>query len=136
MNQATPKTESQVMADKQHILFDGYPESPPFEPHPNEGIFWHYDKELNFGCWVMNQSKRPMKVPKSLEKAVKYQGHKDIYMSPLPLHKARVPNSFRAHFLWYVNEEGIGQYTYYTRTRQEDGSFKGSFLFMTMIDQD
>lgn len=118
---------------KRNLLYPGYPQHAPFKSHPSENLYWYYNEEKNFGCWVLNQYKKPMFLPPSQEEVVKSKEHKLKYRSPLPLHEVKVPNCFRAHMTWYVDKEGFGQYVYYTRTRQDDGTFLGEFLFMTVL---
>lgn len=102
-------------------LYDGYPSNPPFIPEEYENIIWYYNKKENWGCWIQREAKGPMLVPRSLDQAIFLPVKEDstypkIYKSPVPLHSAEVPNSFRAHMAWCVDEKGWGQYVFLSRS--------------------
>mgnify|MGYP006961607172 CR=1 FL=1 len=103
--------------------YPGYPEIAPFKTEPYENLHWYYNANEGWGCWIQNEYQRPMVVPEGLNQAVFFPLNEDdplfgqIYRSPVPLHKADVPNSFRAHMTWYINYEGWGQYVYLSRIR-------------------
>lgn len=133
----TKKTNEHMQRLNQ--LYDGYPVKAPFIPEEEEQLQWYYNEKEKWGSWILNICSRPMTVPVNLEKATMYpvshsnnQAERLVYRSPIPLHQAEVPNSFRAHMTWYIDENGWGQYVYYTRVKDDkSGKFKGRILFIT-----
>jgi hypothetical protein len=120
-------------------LYPGYPEKPPFEPEDYEELKWYHNESEGWGCWVENLYKGPLMIPKSFEDAKRLPGmnnedpyYKGYYRSPIPLHCSDVPNSFRAHMTWHVNENGYGQYVYVSRKRNpETGRFESKHISVT-----
>jgi hypothetical protein len=118
-------------------IFPGYPEQPPFKAEDYEEIQWYHDTEAGFGCWIQNYYTRPMPIPSSIKKAVKYPIDKHepaygkVYRSPIPFHAPEVPNSFLAHMVWVIDENGWGQYQYYPRTKDpETGKYMRRYLII------
>lgn len=123
--------------DREHVaerdkLYDGYPEHPPFEPYEDENMYWHYDCELNVGCWIINDYNKPMLVPKTYKEAIKYPGDNFKYKSPIPLHDMQLPNVYRGRLVWYIDEKGFGKYYFYVRYSLDDGSQKGKLSHISV----
>jgi hypothetical protein len=86
-----------------------YPLQPDF-PSKREDASWYVSPCGTYGCWIINQYKKPLPFPSSLERAEK-GWNKKVYRSPIPLHDHKTSLSLASKMAWVVDEEGYGQYT-------------------------
>lgn len=81
----------------------------PDVPAKREDAIWYVDPDKKFGCWVVNKS--PQKFIAIDNFAIVQQGWTDrVYKSPYPLHDHGSSLSLSSRMVWYVDEEGYGQY--------------------------
>lgn len=91
-----------------------YPEAPDyFVWLQNKEIYWYKGKDefsgKEFGCWILNHSKRLLPVVKSRTEAV-MGWTKNVYKSPVPLHDHKASNSLLSSVCWYISKDGFGQF--------------------------
>lgn len=93
---------------------ESYPKAPQFPLWLRvEGVYWYngIDKQtgIEFGCWVLNKSLKPLKVVNTKEEAIK--GWADnVYKSPVPLHHHNASENLLATVCWCIAEDGYGMY--------------------------
>lgn len=85
-----------------------YSNEPDF-PNSRDNAVWYISKCTTYGCWIVNNYKKPLPVPTSFEVAKKGWA-KRVYKSPVPLHDHESPLSLTSIIAWIVDEEGYGQY--------------------------
>jgi hypothetical protein len=81
----------------------------PDEPVNREDAVWFLSPCMNYGCWIVNNSKQKLyAVSSSFSKRLPDEVR--VYKSPYPLHNHHAPITFASKVAWYVNEEGYGVY--------------------------
>lgn len=89
-----------------------YPLQPDFPSKRNDAI-WYVSPKKDFGCWIINKSKRKLvSLPKDDE--LEYGWGKNVYKSPIPFHDHKASLSLASKMAWYIDEEGFGQYVLLT----------------------
>lgn len=85
-----------------------YPLQPDF-PSKNPNAVWYVSPDQKYGCWIVNEYKKPLEIPTSIETAVKGWANK-VYKSPVPLHNHKTSLSLASKIAWYIDKDGYGQY--------------------------
>ncbi|MEG6533730.1 hypothetical protein NSQ82_20565 [Caldifermentibacillus hisashii] len=98
----------ELIGKKKDMSQSLYPLKPDFSSK-REDAYWYVSPDGNFGCWVINDYKKPFKIPSSIDKAEKGWSYR-VYKSPIPLHDHKTPISLASKVAWYIDEEGYGQY--------------------------
>ena len=81
----------------------------PDEPANREDAIWFLSPCMNYGCWIVNNSKQKLyAVPSSLSNSLPDEVR--VYKSPYPLHNHNAPIPLASKVAWYVNKEGYGVY--------------------------
>ncbi|MFF0828861.1 hypothetical protein ACFYU8_18445 [Brevibacillus sp. NPDC003359] len=110
-------TMSKQLEMRLNQSYPGYPENAPFTPESYENLHWYYNSQEQWGCWIQSEYKGLMIVPGKLSQVKSFPlDSSNSYRSPVPLHKADVPNSFRAHMAWFIDANGWGRYVYLSRS--------------------
>lgn len=86
-----------------------YPSHPDFPSRNNEAA-WYVSPDESFGCWIINNFKKPQLVPSSIEKAEKGWSNR-VYKSPFPLHDHKSALPIASRIAWIIDTEGYGQYS-------------------------
>lgn len=85
-----------------------YPKEPDYSAFRDDAV-WFVSTCGSFGCWIVNHCKRLMVCPKNIDQAEKGWG-RNVYKSPFPLHDHKTSISLASKVVWYIDEEGYGQY--------------------------
>ncbi|MGY3716084.1 hypothetical protein ACWE42_11230 [Sutcliffiella cohnii] len=88
-------------------FYDGYPLKPPGAPKI-EGLTWFTDEQKFFGVWVYNLSGNEIIINEEIEFGWSPFVRKSVGPPIEPVHIQSA--DFRNHLVWYVDEEGYGQY--------------------------
>lgn len=92
---------------RKQTFYEGYPFMPPGDPLI-EGLVWFTDELKNFGVWVYNTSNQELKINEKIEFGWSPFVRKSVAPPNEPVHIQSA--DFRKHLVWYVDEEGYGQY--------------------------
>lgn len=85
-----------------------YPLKPDFSSSRDDA-FWYVSPCRQYGCWIINQCKKPIPLPKNKSEA-EMGWSKRVYKSPIPLHDHKSSLSIASKMAWVIDEEGYGQY--------------------------
>jgi hypothetical protein len=95
--------ESYIATDK--WLYPLFPD----EPANREDAVWFLSPCMNYGCWIINNSKQKLyAISSSLSNRLPEEVR--VYKSLCPLHNHHAPIPLASKVAWYVNEEGYGAY--------------------------
>ncbi|MFT9493861.1 hypothetical protein [Anaerosolibacter sp.] len=86
-----------------------YPLQPDF-PSKRVDASWYVSPCQTYGCWIINNYKKPLPLPTEIDQAEKGWGKK-VYRSPIPLHDHKTSLSLASKIAWVIDEEGYGQYS-------------------------
>lgn len=81
----------------------------PDVPSKSEDAKWYVSRCGTFGCWLINQYKKPLSLPSKIDCAEKGWS-KNVYKSPVPLHNHKTSLSLSSRIAWVIDEDGYGQY--------------------------
>lgn len=99
------------------LPYTDYPEhKPSISYEENLGLEWFVSPDHSFGCWIMNDSLRPMVLKDSYD-SVEKGWSEQVYRSPIPLHNHKCSESLRSRVCWYVDPDGWGQYSILVNNR-------------------
>lgn len=93
---------------KNNLESSRYPLKPDI-PAKRDDAFWYVAPDQTFGCWIINDYKKPLPIPASKDSAEKGWSQR-VYRSPIPLHDHKTPITLASKIAWYIDEEGYGQY--------------------------
>ncbi|WP_368502686.1 hypothetical protein AB3N04_00900 (plasmid) [Alkalihalophilus sp. As8PL] len=106
----------EIIGQSSTIDTSSYPSEPDI-PLSNQStnLGWYVAPDRSFGCWIWNNSKhRLMQVNPNLTLNTVPKGWADkVYRSPIPLHAPNASDNVRSRMVWYVDEDGYGQYVLY-----------------------
>lgn len=85
-----------------------YPHEPDFSSY-REDAKWFISPYGTYGCWIINNYKKPIVIPPSKDMAEKGWSTK-VYKSPIPLHDHKSALSIASKMAWVIDEDGYGQY--------------------------
>lgn len=92
---------------RKQTFYEGYPYQPPSEPLI-EGLVWFTDEQKNFGVWIYNKSGGEIEINEKVEFGWSPFVRKSVGPPNEPVHIQSA--DFRKHLVWYVDEDGYGQY--------------------------
>ncbi|WP_374717788.1 hypothetical protein [Neobacillus sp.] len=98
----------ELIGTKASIKQSTYPLNPDF-PSKRDDAKWFVSPDGQYGCWIINMSKKPMPLPINIEQAEK-GWNKNVYKSPIPLHDHKTSLTLASKVAWVIDEEGYGQY--------------------------
>lgn len=85
-----------------------YPQEPDFSAFRDDAQ-WFVSPCGTYGCWIINNYKKPFIIPKNKEMAEKGWSNK-VYKSPFPLHDHKSALPIASKMAWVIDGEGYGQY--------------------------
>ncbi|OIJ13360.1 hypothetical protein BKP35_08990 [Anaerobacillus arseniciselenatis] len=92
---------------RKDTFYEGYPHQPPGDPMI-DGLVWFTDEQKNFGVWVYNKSGEEIVVNEKIEFGWSPFVRKSVGPPNEPVHIQS--SEFRKHLVWFVDEDGYGQY--------------------------
>lgn len=92
---------------RKQTFYEGYPQQPPGDALM-EGLVWFTDEQKNFGVWVYNKSSSDIVVNEKIEFGWSPFVRKSVGPPNEPVHIQSA--EFRKHLVWFVDEDGYGQY--------------------------
>ncbi|WP_051240066.1 hypothetical protein [Pontibacillus halophilus] len=92
---------------QKHIKNSKYPQQPDI-PTTREDALWYVSPNNEFGAWIINTN--PKRFVDTNELSLVAASER-TYSSPYPLHNHKASEGLRNFMCWYVNEQGVGQYT-------------------------